>query len=153
MELTVKQMTETDLDEIAQLEQLCFSTPWSRQGLAAELTKEGNVFLVARNESGDLWGYGGFNSVLDEGYITNIATHPDHRRQGVARRLMCELMTRAGLLGLRFLSLEVRPSNSGAIKLYSGLGFVEAGRRKGFYRCPAEDGIILTKFLEDNDAI
>ena len=83
----------------------------------------------------------------DEGYVTNIAVFPQYRRRGVATKLMKTLMKYAKDNEMSMLSLEVRPSNEAARKLYEDLGFSEEGRRKGFYRDPAEDGLIMTRFF------
>ena len=82
--------------------------------------------------------------MLDEGYINNVAVRPDCRRMGIATALL-EALRRQGLeKGLSFLTLEVRESNRGARALYAGLGFAEAGQRRGYYLHPKEDAIIMT---------
>ena len=86
--------------------------------------------------------------VLDEGYISNVAVSPEHRRKGIADRLIRELMTRAGQLELAFVTLEVRESNAPAAELYKKHGFVKVGQRKNYYDLPKEDAILMTKFLK-----
>lgn len=139
-------MEERHLDRLAQLEQLCFAAPWSRQALGEELDNPPAVFLVAE-EDGTVLGYAGMHCVAGEGYIDNVAVFPQARRRGVATALLQGLEAAARAREGTFLSLEVRPSNEGAIALYQGLGFETAGRRKDFYRDPREDGLILTKRL------
>ena len=80
-------MTEQDLDQVAALEQACFSLPWSREAFAQELAAENAVYLVAR-EDGQVVGYGGMRFVLDEFYVDNIAVAAQRRRQGVGRALV-----------------------------------------------------------------
>lgn len=145
--LTIGPMEARDLDELAELERRCFSTPWSRDALAAELAKDNAVFLVARETDGTPVGYVGMNYVLDEGYLDNLAVDPARRRQGMARLLLGALLDCCARLELAFVTLEVRPSNIPAIGLYTALGFREAGRRKGFYQHPSEDGMIMTKIF------
>ena len=82
--------------------------------------------------------------ILDECYLANVAVFPQYRRRGVARALMESLVGFARQYDERFVTLEVRPSNEGAVALYAGLGFRQAGRRKDFYRLPKEDALILT---------
>ena len=77
-------MTADHLDEVAELERICFTTPWSRNMLAEELDNYLSAFLVALDDNGKVAGYAGLQAVLDEGYITNVAVRPDCRKQGVA---------------------------------------------------------------------
>ena len=146
--ITLAPMTREDLPRLADLEKICFSTPWSQESLAAELQKENALFLAAHAE-GQAVAYAGMNWVLDEGYVDNVAVHPSFRRQGLGRALMSALIQQARALDLAFLSLEVRPSNAGAIALYTSLGFREAGRRRNFYTQPAEDALILTLWFRE----
>ena len=138
--MIIERMTTQTVSDAAQLERLCFSRPWSREALEAELNSSVAVYLVAI-ENGVVCGYAGMHSILGEGYITNVAVHPDHRRKGIATRLISALMEN----GLNLIALEVRESNLGARLLYGELGFKIAGRRKGFYEEPAEDALIMTK--------
>ena len=144
--LSVVPMVPEDLPTLAALEEACFSTPWSRDALAAELGKKEAIFLVARLD-GEIAGYAGMNFVLDEGYLDNVAVFPAFRRRGVARALISRLISQSRALGLAFLTLEVRPSNAGAIALYQSLGFREAGRRRNYYTHPPEDALLLTLWL------
>ncbi len=136
-------MEERYLDELARLEQECFSHPWSRQALAEELSNPGAVFLVAV-ERNTVLGYAGMHVVCGEGYIDNIAVFSHARRKGVGRRLVQALIDWMEQHDGLFLTLEVRPSNEAAILLYRSVGFEEAGLRKGFYQDPEEDALLLT---------
>ena len=129
-------MTADHLDEVAELERICFSTPWSRNMLAEELDNALSAFLVA---------YAGLQVVLDEGYITNVAVRPECRRQGIAGKLLQVFLDFAQGNHLAFLTLEVRASNYDAIALYGSRGFRSVGRRKNYYEHPKEDAIIMTK--------
>lgn len=95
-------------------------------------------------QDGRTAGYVGCQTVLDEGYITNVAVSPDFRRQGIARALIAELTAKAGENKLAFVTLEVRESNAPAIALYTGAGFVPVGKRKNFYSNPAENAVLMT---------
>lgn len=136
-------MEECHLDELARLEQECFSHPWSRQALAEELSNSAAVFLVAV-EGEAVAGYAGMHVVCGEGYIDNIAVFSHARRKGVGRGLVQALIEWMGQHDGLFLTLEVRPSNEAAVLLYRSVGFEEAGRRKGFYEDPKEDALLLT---------
>ncbi|WP_416200525.1 MAG: [Ribosomal protein S18]-alanine N-acetyltransferase [Thermocaproicibacter melissae] len=148
-ELKIVPMEERHLDALVQLEQACFTTPWSRDGLAAELHNPGAVFAVAEL-NGITVGYAGMNCVLDECYVDNVAVFPQYRRRGIAHMLMQHLIAAAQERNAAFITLEARISNTGAIALYESLGFQEVGRRPGFYRNPKEDALILTKYLNKN---
>lgn len=138
-------MSADHLDEVAELERICFSTPWSRNMLAEELDNALSAFLVALDDGGRVVGYAGLQVVLDEGYITNVAVRPECRRQGVAGKLLQVFLDFAQGNRLAFLTLEVRASNYDAIALYGSRGFRSAGRRKNYYEHPREDAIIMTK--------
>lgn len=114
--------------------------------LREELGK--GLFLVAERD-GQAVGYVGCQTVLDEGYITNVAVSPDCRRQGIARTLIAELTAQARTAELAFVTLEARASNAPAIALYEGAGFVRVGVRKNFYTAPTEDAVLMTLFLKE----
>jgi ribosomal-protein-alanine N-acetyltransferase len=146
-------MTADHLDEMAELEQVCFSAPWSRAMLAEELKNLAAAYVVAEAENGAVLGYAGLHAVADEGYITNVAVRPECRRQGVATALLKVFFRFAAARRLRFLTLEARASNKAARALYAGLGFREAGVRRNYYETPREDAVLLTKdFRWEDDA-
>ena len=88
------------------------------------------------DERGRILGYVGMMYVLDEGYISNVAVAPEHRRLGIADALISKLMERSACLELSFVTLEVRCSNSAAMALYKKHGFIPVGRRKNYYDFP-----------------
>ena len=143
--MTVRNVRAEDLPQISALEESCFSVPWTEEMLRSQLT-DGHVFLAAE-EDGQVLGYAGLQYVLDEGYITNVATAPARRREGIAGMLLSALKKRAKALGLSFLTLEVRESNAPARRLYGKHGFSVVGRRKGYYEAPREDAILMTYFF------
>lgn len=128
--------------ELSLIEKECFSAPWSEESFkTAENTR---FYLYFEGEK--VVGYIGIYSVLDEGYITNIAVLKDHRKKGVATALLKELTEKESALS--FISLEVRESNAAAISLYTKFNFKKEGARKAFYSNPKEDGLILTRRQE-----
>lgn len=151
MHVRIVPMNGDHLDEVAELERVCFSVPWSRNMLAEELENDLSAFLVALDDQGRVAGYAGLQVILDEGYITNVAVRPDCRKQGVASQLLQVFLNFAEANHLAFLSLEVRASNYDAIALYGSRGFRSVGRRSNYYEHPKEDAIIMTKEFE-NDA-
>ena len=137
-------MNADHLDEVAELERICFSVPWSRNMLAEEMDNLLSPFLVALDDNDKVVGYAGVQIILDEGYITNVAVRPECRRQGIAAKLLQVFLDFAKANKLAFLTLEVRASNYDAIALYGSRGFRSVGRRKNYYEHPKEDAIIMT---------
>lgn len=143
--MTVERLEAKHLPDVAALESLCFSHPWSEHALAL-LLQDGN-FGLAATENGRVVAYVGLTTVLDEGAITNVATHPDCRRKGYARAILRALLCEAEARGICRITLEVRESNDGAKALYESLGFMICGKRRNFYTAPREDGLVLEKIL------
>ena len=137
-------MTSEHLDQVARIEQLCFSDPWSRRMLSEHLENECAATLVAITPDGTILGYAGLLVVLDEGYITNVAVCPDYRRQGIAGELLGVFRRFAEGNKLAFLTLEVRESNAPARALYAKYGYKEVGVRKNYYDHPKENAILMT---------
>ena len=133
--------------QVAELEIMCFSMPWSEKSIASELTNPLSFWLVAV-EGDKVAGYVGSQSVMGESDMMNVAVHPDFRRQGVAEKLVLELVAALAGEGNHCLTLEVRASNVSAISLYEKLGFAQVGLRKNYYRNPKEDALILRKEWE-----
>ena len=147
--ISVIPIEQRHIKEIARLEEICFSEPWSEEGIL-EAYRLGTKFFAAEADK-KLIGYIGIKAVIDEGYITNIAVFPEFRRRGVAKALLNMVFEFAKEKGLSFVSLEVRPSNTEAVSLYEKTGFREEGRRKNFYRLPLEDALIMTKRFSYED--
>lgn len=141
-------MTMEHIPQIAALERACFSHPWSEQALQNELWNDSAVIIVAEGEDGTVLGYAGLQTVLDEGYINNVAVDEQYRRQGIADELIAAFV-RFGQAKLAFLTLEVRASNAPAIALYAKHGFAEVGRRKNYYEDPREDAVLMTVYFEN----
>jgi ribosomal-protein-alanine N-acetyltransferase len=137
-------MNASHVQQIAGLEKICFSDPWSENSIASELENRLSYWLVALD--GDIvTGYVGSQSVLGESDMMNVAVHPDYRRQGIAEALVTHLVQALREKGNHCLTLEVRVSNTPAIALYEKLGFTQVGRRPNYYRNPKEDALILRK--------
>ena len=144
MNYTLVPMDRSHLAGVAELERLCFSTPWNEAMLEEELYNDTASFIVAEGEDGSVLGYAGLHVILDEGYIDNVAVRPSCRRMGIADKLL-SVFVRFGQANLAFLTLEVRPSNTPAVALYQKHGFQEAGRRPNYYDNPKEDALLLTR--------
>lgn len=137
-------MDSAHVKQIAELEKLCFSAPWSESAIAGELTNPLSVWIVAVEDE-RVVGYVGSQSVMGEADMMNLAVLPSCRGRGVGRQLVCELIRRLRDRGVFSLTLEVRVSNEAAIRLYGALGFAQVGRRPNYYRAPKEDALILRK--------
>ncbi|MDY6180814.1 MAG: ribosomal protein S18-alanine N-acetyltransferase [Candidatus Faecousia sp.] len=142
-----RKMTAGEVSQVAELEKLCFTLPWSEKSVAGELENPLALWLVAM-EGDSLAGYVGSQTVMDETDMMNLAVAPQFRRQGVGEALVNALVASLKERGSRCLTLEVRDSNEAARALYAKLGFVEIGRRREYYRDPREDALILRKEWE-----
>jgi len=144
--ITIQRMTQDDIEEIARLEKLCFSDPWVEQSFREELKHRFSLPLVVKSGQ-TILGYMCLWHIDDQMEIANFAVSPDFRGRGIGRQMMAEVLREADQRGCTSLILSVRESNLPAIRLYTSHGFVEIHRRKGYYREPAEDAIIMVKKL------
>ena len=143
--IAVRPMNEADIPTALRLEEACFADPWSAASFRSAFS--GGLTYFFADEMGQKFiGYAGVQLILDEGFVTNIAVDPAARRLGAGRALLNALLCLGREKRLATLSLEARPSNTPALRLYESAGFKEAGRRRGFYTHPAEDCLILTYY-------
>ena len=142
--MRIEPMNASRVPQIAELEKLCFSDPWSEQSIASELENPLSLWLVAV-EAGEVVGYVGSQTVLGETDMMNLAVAPEARRQGTGRALVLALVEALKEKESHSLMLEVRASNIPAQKLYASLGFSQVGRRPKYYSNPREDALILRK--------
>lgn len=147
MSVSIADVAEAQLPQIAALERRCFSMPWTEAMLRSQTTP-GHMFLAAAEKDAVL-GYVGLTYVLEEGYVSNVAVAPERRRRGIADALLAALERRAREKELSFLTLEVRAGNAPAIALYQKHGFRAVGRRKNYYEKPREDAILMTLELKN----
>lgn len=138
----IRKMEKRDVPRMAELEKLCFPTPWSAKALAGELKNDVALYLVLERD-GVVAGYAGAWIMYDEAHITNVAVDPNCRRQGMGMRIMLAMMRSALERGASRMTLEVRAHNYGAQALYEKCGFVKAGVRPGYYGDTGEDAFIL----------
>ncbi len=145
MAVTFEKMGLEHLDQVLEIENVSFPAPWSKTSFLGEiLQNDFALYLVALYDDVVI-GYGGMWLILDQAHITNVAVRPDFRGRNIGKALMLEIIQQAILKGAKSMTLEVRPSNIIARGLYQGLGFIDRGRRKGYYEDNNEDAIIMWK--------
>lgn len=142
--ITIIPMSEVHVPQIAGLEKICFSDPWSERSVASELENPLSLWLVAVDGQ-QVAGYVGSQTVMGETDMMNIAVLPEFRRQGIAEALIMALTAELKKAQSHCLTLEVRASNEPARMLYEKLGFACVGRRPRYYQNPREDALILRK--------
>lgn len=142
--MEVRSMQAADLEQVAEIERLTFSKPWSYKAFEDSLALSNAIYNVAVNNN-EVLGYCGLYCVLNEANITNVAVKSDVRNKGIGYGMLVSLMDEAKTRGIEAVTLEVRKSNYAAIHLYEQLGFKEAGIRKDFYELPREDAVIMWK--------
>jgi len=141
-------MKPEDLVEIVRLENESFTDPWPKKGFEVQLVDGSSIMLVARLEdsasaTGEIIGYLCAYHIFEELQLASVAVKETFRRQGIARRLIAEMIRQGGEQGAKEIWLDVRESNAAARRLYEKLGFKEVYRRKNYYRKPKEDALVL----------
>lgn len=142
-EWKIRPMELSDLDRIEEIERLSFAMPWSPASFQRELTENPAARYLVLTEADAVVAYAGMWLVLDEGHVTNIAVHPDHRGKGYGKRITAALIQLAANLGMAWMTLEVRRSNAVAQSLYHRLGFIDVGYRKRYYEDNREDALVM----------
>jgi [ribosomal protein S18]-alanine N-acetyltransferase len=142
--IEVRRLSIGDLNDIEEIEQRAYKTPWSRSMFASELAKGTSICLGAF-EGDRLVGYVVNSRYVDAWHVMNVAVDPDHQRRGIATRLLERLFELTSDDDERGYTLEVRVSNRGAIRLYERLGFERHGLRRGYYTDNREDALIMWK--------
>lgn len=136
-------MTEADIPAICEIEQESFTTPWTEGAFHNELTNNQFAKYTVLEFDGEVAGYGGMWLIMEEAHVTNIAIRQKYRGQKLGERLLTEMQQTASLFGVQRMTLEVRPSNEIARRLYEKKGFRSVGVRRGYYTDNQEDAIIM----------
>jgi ribosomal-protein-alanine N-acetyltransferase len=140
--IELRRLSLADLGDIEQIEKSAYPTPWSRTMFASELAKPTSICLGAF-EGDQLVGYIINSRYVDAWHVMNVAVDPDHRRRGIATRMLEALFEMTEHDGRRGYTLEVRVSNLGAVDLYERLGFERRGVRRGYYTDNREDALVM----------
>ncbi|HWR41823.1 ribosomal protein S18-alanine N-acetyltransferase [Sporomusa sp.] len=142
-ELTIRRMQAEDIDEVITVENKAFTTPWSRAAFEEEVGHNDLAHYLVMVKDSQIVGYGGFWLVVDEAHVTNIALLPEYHGHGLGSLLLENMILVAKVKGAVSMTLEVRPSNTAARKLYSRRGFIERGIRPNYYAEIGEDALIM----------
>lgn len=142
-------MNHEDLPFVIEIENICYPNPWKLSSFQGEIENRpiSNPYVVIYRPLEKIIGYIIYWHIRNEVQISNIAISPDYRQLGVAEGILRKVLLEMRLKGAEFVFLEVRPSNLPARRLYEKLGFAILGLRKGYYRSPSEDAIIMGKSL------
>lgn len=147
MNINIDLMKEEDIDSVIDISSLSFAICWSKDSYIQELSNPIAKYFVAKIDN-NVVGFVGTWIVLDESHITNIAVHPNYRKQGIASKLLNELLHYCKNQGCVAYTLEVRSSNIAAKSLYEKHNFKQDGIRKGYYEDNKEDAILM--WLREN---
>jgi ribosomal-protein-alanine N-acetyltransferase len=152
--LHIRRAVRADLAGMLRIEQASFADPWTVDSLTTALSLERMRVLVAESagevsDGGDaaagLLGYVVALVMGPEAEIADLAVAPEARRLGIGRALLARVLAELGEAGARTVYLEVRESNLAARTLYEADGFESVGRRRGYYRHPVEDALVLMR--------
>ncbi|MBI3166300.1 MAG: ribosomal protein S18-alanine N-acetyltransferase [Anaerolineales bacterium] len=142
--LHIRKMTEDDLEQVVAIDQVSFTLPWPLSSFHFEVKDNlSSRHWVAEMDGRILAMMVGW-LIVDELHVATIATHPDYRGRGIGARLLVHALISARQEGVGRAFLEVREGNAVAMKMYRGLGFVEDGRREGYYADNHEDAILMS---------
>ena len=142
-DVVVRQADIGDVNDIYEIEQLCFPDPWSLESLTQEFRDNPHAFYVVAELEGKVVGYAGLWWIFDEGHITNVAVRPEFRNRHIGEGILGVMIDFTAGEGILHHTLEVRPSNEAAIRLYEKYGFQVEGRRRGYYANNGEDALIM----------
>ena len=142
-DVIIRQATVEDVDDIYEIETLCFPDPWSRDALIYEFTENPRAFYIVAELDEKVVGYAGLWWIADEGHITNVAVKPGYRNRHIGEGIINVMIDFTTQEGIKHHTLEVRPSNTAAINLYQKFGFRTEGVRKEYYANNKEDALIM----------
>lgn len=144
MQVIIRELKAADAPAVSKIEEETFSMPWSVQDFL-EMVEADYAYYYVAEADGEIAGCCGIRNIVGEGEITNVVVAQNYRGQGIGRALMEYMLKEAPSHGIGDCTLEVRVSNTPAIKLYESLGFKGEGVRPHFYEKPVEDALIMWK--------
>jgi len=149
IEIALRDMHPEDVPDVAAIERVSFSMPWSENSIYSEVYGRYSITRVAILDK-RIAGYVIAKLIVDEGHLLDLAVHPEFRLRGIARLLMEDVSRGLRFNGCKAFFLEVRASNSIALKLYADLGFIIIGTRKNYYMNPIEDAFMMVRNLSES---
>jgi ribosomal-protein-alanine N-acetyltransferase len=144
MKLTIRKMTLEDIPAVIDLDRQSFSLPWPERSFRFEVTDNPASRCWVAEVDGKVAAMIVVWLIVDEAHVATIATHPDFRRQGIAKRLLAHALRLLIDEGARSSFLEVREGNLAAQEMYRKFGYEEAGRRRRYYSDNDEDAILMS---------
>lgn len=150
-QIKLKPLTEKELEQVLELDDLCFGGLWSLEGYKREINSTNSCLLILcleRENPEKIIGLGCFWAILEEAHITILAIHPDFQGRSLGKFLLTKLLESAQKRNLETATLEVGENNKIALSMYQKFGFAVAGRRKKYYQKTGEDALILWKKLK-----
>jgi [ribosomal protein S18]-alanine N-acetyltransferase len=144
----IRPMQPEDVDQVYAIDVLSFSLPWTKRSYLFELTENYTAAswvaeVISETSQPKIVGMVVTWFIIDELHIATIAVHPDHRKQGIGRRLLAHAILHSSYKGANFVMLEVRRSNHTAQALYERFGFKVIGVRKNYYSDNNEDALLM----------
>jgi len=144
MSVILRKMTLDDVEQVAAIDKMSFSLPWPTSSFHYELTDNPASRCWVAESDGRIAAMLVAWFIVEEIHIATIATHPDFRKQGIGEKLLLFTLKSAKDEGAVGSFLEVRESNEAALMMYRKFGYVESGRREGYYKDNGEDAILMT---------
>lgn len=142
--VTVKRMSPEDIDGVMQIEAAAYGDHhWSKSSFLSEISNDLAYYYTLQLQDGTVCAYAGCWHILEEAHITTIAVHPYYRKRKFAQVLLCRVINDCYKDKIKYITLEVRVSNTAAINLYTKYGFSSFGKRKGYYQDNNEDALIM----------
>lgn len=144
MNVTIRRMEKSDVDDVVKLEALSYGEHhWSKESFYNELSNNLAHYYCAVDEEDNLLAYTGCWHIFEEAHITTLSVHPDFRKLGIAQKLIFQMIDDCYKNKIKYITLEVRESNVPAISLYEKNGFKSIGTRKGYYQDNNENALIM----------
>lgn len=143
-EIIIKPMSKDDIEDVVVIESEAYGKHhWAKSSFYDEMSNNLAKYYVAKTLDGETVGYAGTWHIIDEGHVTTIAVKNDYLRNHIGEAIMHKIIEDCYSEGIKYLTLEVRVSNTPAIKLYEKYGFQSLGTRKGYYQDNGEDALIM----------
>jgi ribosomal-protein-alanine N-acetyltransferase len=139
----IEEMSLDDIPAVQEIEKEIFLTPWPRNAYRREISQNQLATYIVLRDEDDVIGYAGLWKMHDEAHVTTVGVRRRDQGKGYGMALMLALIERAYAMESRWMTLEVRASNQGAMALYEKLGFKVIGRRRGYYTDDGEDAVVM----------